>query len=157
MIGYLVDTNVLSYAAPGRAGHASPLVTWMIDHSDHLYLSVVTIAEIDQGIAKARRQGATRQAMKLSAWVEATVALYADRILPIDLGVARLAGLMSDAVRAKGHAPGFPDVAIAATARVHDLMVLTRNMRHFELLDVRASDPFLAPPPDRQRAAASHC
>ena len=149
MIRYLVDTNVLSYAAPGRAGHAAGLITWMVDHSDRLYLSVVTIAEIEQGIAKARRQGATRQAARLSEWVEASILLYADRILPITLDVARLTGFLSDNARGKGHAPSFADVAIAATARVHDLMVLTRNLRHFDPLEAQVWDPFVALPPDR--------
>lgn len=129
----------------------------MVDHSDRLFLSVMTIAKIDQGIAKARRQGASRQAERLSDWVEVLIALYADRILPIGLDVARLAGRLSDDVRGKGHAPGFADVAIAATARVHDLMVLTRNLRHFEPLEVPAWDPFAALPPDRRDAAATHC
>jgi toxin FitB len=149
VIRYLVDTNVLSNAAPGRPGHAPRLVTWMVDHSDRLYLSVVTIAEIEQGIAKARRQGATRQAARLSEWVEASIVLYADRILPINLDVARLAGRLSEDARGKGHAPGFADAAIAATARVHELIVLTRNLRHFEPLDVEVWDPFEALPPDR--------
>jgi predicted nucleic acid-binding protein len=150
VIRYLVDTNVLSYAAPGRAGHAPRLVTWMVDHSDRLYLSVVTIAEIEQGIAKSRRQGASRQAGRLSEWVEASIVLYADRILPINLDVARVAGRLSDDARGKGHAPGFADAAIAATARVHDLMVLTRNLRHFGPLAAEAWDPFDMLPPDRQ-------
>jgi predicted nucleic acid-binding protein len=123
----------------------------MVDHSDRLYLSVVTIAEIEQGIAKARRQGASRKAARLSEWVEASIVLYADRILPINLDVARFAGRLSDDARGKGHAPGFADAAIAATARVHELIVLTRNLRHFEPLDVEAWDPFETLPPDRRR------
>ena len=127
----------------------------MVDRSDRLYLSVLTIAEIEQGIAKARRQGASRQATRLSEWVEASIFLYGDRILPINLDVARVTGTLSDDARGKGHAPGFADVAIAATARVHDLMVLTRNLRHFEPLEVKVWDPFVTLPPDRSGSASS--
>ncbi len=55
---------------------------------------------------------------------------------------AGLAGLLMDRSRAAGHAPGFADLAIAAMAGVHDLTVLTRNMRHFAPLDIPAHDPF---------------
>jgi toxin FitB len=128
----------------------------MIGHTDSLYLSVMTIAEIDQGIAKARRQGASRQAVQLTEWVELAITLYAHRILPIDLEVARLAGVLSDLARGKGHAPGFADAALAATARVHDLTVLTRNLRHFEPLGVPVWDPFANLPPDRHGTPATN-
>jgi toxin FitB len=154
LIGYLIDTNVLSSAAPGRADRAPRLVEWMIGHTDSLYLSVVTIAEIDQGIAKARREGATRKAARLSEWIELVITLYADRILTIDLEVARLAGVLADLARGKGHVPGFADAAIAATAGVHDLMVLTRNLRDFEPLGVPVWDPFPNLPPDRTATPA---
>ena len=157
MTRYLVDTKVLSFAAPGRPDRAPHLVQWMISHTDSLYLSVITVAEIEQGIAKARRQGARRQAAQLTEWVELAIALYARRLLPIDFEVARLAGVLSDLVRGKGHAPRFADAAIAATARVHDLTVLTRNLRHFEPLGVPVWDPFAHLPPDRHTAPATNC
>jgi hypothetical protein len=120
----------------------------MVRHTEHLYLSVLTLSEIDQGIAKARRQGASRRATLLSEWVEAVILLYANRVLPIDVAAARLAGALADLASPKGHAPGFVDVAIAATARVNDLTILTRNLRHFAPLGVPAWDPFVALPQD---------
>jgi hypothetical protein len=147
MSSYLVDTNVLSCAAPGRIGHTPALVHWMVEHSPDLFLSVVTVAEIEQGIATAIRQGAVRQSTRLREWTEAMIALYGDRIMPIDVTVARAAGALSDLARGKGQVPGFADVAIAATAKVHGLVVLTRNLRHFECLGVPVWNPLSALPP----------
>ncbi len=68
--------------------------------------------------------------------------LYGDRVMPFDVAAARLAGLPMDKARATGHAPGFPDLAIAATAGSRGLAVLTRNLRHFAPLGIPAIDPF---------------
>ncbi len=65
-----------------------------------------------------------------------------DRVMPFDIPAARLAGLLMDGARATGQAPGFADLAIAATAGVHDLTVLTRNVRHFAPLDIPVINPF---------------
>jgi hypothetical protein len=139
---YLVDTDVISAAAPSKAAAPAALVQWMEAHSAALHLSAVTVAEIEDGIARARRRGARRQATALAAWLETLLHLHAARILAFDLAVARIAGRLSDLARGKGHAPGFPDIMIAATARQHRLTVLTRNLRHFAPLEVPALDPF---------------
>ncbi|MDX2224563.1 MAG: type II toxin-antitoxin system VapC family toxin [Rhodospirillaceae bacterium] len=143
-MAYLIDTNVISAAAPGRTD--SELADWLDRHSTQLFLSVITIAEIEDGIAKVRRLGASRKAKALSQWLESVLHAYSSRMLPFDLAVARAAGHMSDAARAAGRAPGFPDLAIAATADVHGLTVLTRNLRHFTVLKVPAVDPFAGLP-----------
>ena len=138
---YLVDTNVISARAPSRVTPAE-MAAWMDAHSTELFLSVVTIAEIEDGIAKANREGATRKSRDLSAWLETVLHLYAARILPFDLAIARIAGVLSDQARGQGHAPGFADIMIAATAQRHGLTILTRNLRHFEPLGVPVHDPF---------------
>jgi predicted nucleic acid-binding protein len=142
---YLVDTNVISATAPARAAPAG-LIGWMDAHSDKLFISVVTFAEIEDGIAKVRREGATRKAAALAAWVEALLHLYASKILPVDIAVARIAGGMADLARGAGQAPGFADIMLAATARRHGLTVLTRNVRHFVPLGVPVFDPFAGLP-----------
>ena len=145
---YLIDTNVISAGARAKTqAGAGPvawmdLVTWMDEASDALFLSVVTVAEIEDGIAKARREGATRKAAELAGWLEALVHLYGSRILAIDLAVSRTAGKLSDAARGRGHASGFADILIAATALHHELVILTRNVRHFEPLGVPVLNPF---------------
>lgn len=138
---YLVDTNVISAVSPNRLPTAA-LVEWMDAQSTSLFLSVVTIAEVEDGIAKLRREKATRRSEDLAQWLEAVLHLYSDRILTFDTPAARLAGELSDLARGQGHAPGFADVIIAATARLHALTVLSRNVRHFEPLGVPVLDPF---------------
>ncbi len=143
---FLVDTNVLSAGAPSKTPGLADLVDWMDRNSEHVYLSVITLAEIEDGIAKARREGASRKADRLAEWLEAVLHLYSGRILPLDIPIARAVGALSDLARGRGHAPGFADLGIAATANYLGYMVLTRNLRHFRALDVAAHDPFAALP-----------
>lgn len=142
---YLIDTNVISAAAPTRPVPAE-LVRWMDAHSSSLFLSVVTVAEIEDGIAKLRREGARRKSSHLASWLETVLHLYGDRVLVFDAPVARIAGAISDRARGQGHAPGFADIVIGATAQRHGLTVLSRNTRHFEPLGVAVLDPFAALP-----------
>lgn len=145
-MNYLLDTNVISALAPGRADRPTALIDWLDRRSDDLYLSVVTAAEIRAGIAKAAREGATRKAEALKNWWDTVEYLYGERILPFDLAAASLAGDLADRAKARGQAPGFADVAIAATAGVRGLALLTRNTRHFDILCDVVIDPFATPP-----------
>jgi predicted nucleic acid-binding protein len=143
---YLVDTDVISTGAPSKRLAAPALIRWMGRNSDQLFLSAITVAEITDGIAKARREGARRKATALAEWLEAVLHLYGVRVLPFDVAVARVAGRLSDRARSEGRSPGFPDLAIAATAAAHHLTLLTRNLRHFAPLGIPAYDPFAALP-----------
>jgi predicted nucleic acid-binding protein len=143
---YLVDTNVISAAAPTAGLQRPALVAWMDAHTDDLFLSAITVAEIVDGIAKARREGATRKATELSAWLQTVLHLYGDRVLPFDSPTAETAGMLSDLARSRGHLPGFADIAIAAMALRHDLTILSRNVRDFTPMDVVVVDPFLELP-----------
>ena len=84
-MSYLLDTNVISAVAPTRSDRPRALVDWLDRASAELYLSVVTSAEIREGIAKAQREGAVRKAKALSDWWNAVEHLYAERILAFDL------------------------------------------------------------------------
>jgi len=139
---YLVDTNVLSAGAPTKAVPDPALPAWMEQHSGALFLSVITVAEVQGGIAKAVRQGAFRKAERLGGWLGTVLHLYAARVLPLDVHVALALGRLSDMARAQGQNPGLADLAIAATAQQHGYIVLTRNVRHFLALGVAAHDPF---------------
>jgi hypothetical protein len=139
---YLVDTNVLSTGAPTKAVALPAMLAWMHRNSARLYLSVITVAEVEDGIAKSRRLGAHRKAERLSEWLETLLHLYGSRVLPIDLETARRVGILSDLARGQGQAPGLADLAIAATAQKNGLTVLTRNLRHFAPLGVAALDPY---------------
>ncbi len=139
---YLVDTNVILAGAPTKAVTMAEMIKWMDEHSTKLYLSVVTVAEIEDGIAKARRERAGRKAADLTAWLDTVLHLYGDRVLAFDVTAARVAGELSDLARSKGLAPGFADIVIAATARTRQLIIMTRNVRHFLLLGISSINPF---------------
>jgi hypothetical protein len=145
--GYLLDTNVISATAPANPARDPVVVDWLEAHAASLFLSVVTITEIESGIANAARKEARRKAASLTAWLEALLHLYGRRILPMDTPIARAAGRLDGFARGAGVAPGFADIVIAATAATHDLMILTRNLRHFEPLGVPVRDPFQGLPP----------
>jgi predicted nucleic acid-binding protein len=145
---YLLDTNVISHIAPARRRTATDkeLAVWMVSRSDDLWLSVITATEIEHGIAKAVRTSAMRKAADLAEWWGEIRHYYAGRILPLDLATAQETGRLMDRARAKGADPGFEDVAVAATAKMNGLTVLTRNVKHFEVLSVRYHNPFEALP-----------
>ncbi|MYE13968.1 MAG: type II toxin-antitoxin system VapC family toxin [Gammaproteobacteria bacterium] len=143
---YLVDTNVVSAGAPGRAHRSPALVSWMDRHAESLFLSVVSVTEMARGIAKQRRAGSHARAARLHDWLELLLHLYDGQVLPFDVAAARVAGQLDDRAQALGAAPGFADIAIAATASSRGLTVLTRNLRHFEPLGVVAVDPFVQLP-----------
>ena len=145
---FLLDTNVLSHIAPARrrTDADEALAAWIVSHSDELWFSVITAAEIEDGIAKAMRTGATRKAAGLAEWWGEVRHYYADRILPLDIEVAQEAGRLMDKARAAGISPSFEDVAIAATGKTHGLVVLTRNVKDFDPLNVKYHNPFDALP-----------
>lgn len=142
---FVVDTNVISALASSKRADAKDLAIWLDQASPHLFLSAVTAAEIAAGIAKAERKGASAKARSLGEWWQAVEHFYGEKVLPFDLRCAHLAGRMLD--QARGHRPGFEDIAIAATAQTHGLTVLTRNLRHFVPFRVSALDLFQGLPP----------
>jgi hypothetical protein len=142
--GWLLDTNVLSMTGPSRRPLAPEQAAWFRDRTATLYLSTITVAEIEAGIAKLFRVAATRRAGALRTWFDLILADYSGRVLPFDLAAARIAGALGDAARGIGRHPGFVDVAIAAIAKARDLVVVTVNRRHFEPLGVTVFNPFAA-------------
>jgi len=142
MTGWLLDTNVLSALGPGKRPISDEITIWFEDRTDTLYLSTVTAAEIEAGIAQLRGMGASRRADNLREWFDGILDAYAERVLPFDLPAARIAGKIGDAALAAGRHPGFPDVAIAAIAMSCELVVVTLTRRHFEPLGVAVVDPF---------------
>jgi hypothetical protein len=137
---FLVDTDVLSLPAPTKARPSAPLATWLEARSGELRISSVTIAEIADGIARCRREGAVRKADRLEAWLDTLLHLHAGRVLPMDVAVARIVGTLRDLARASGHTAALADLVVAATARHHGLTVVTGNVRHFAPLGVPVVD-----------------
>jgi predicted nucleic acid-binding protein len=132
---YLLDTMVLSELRKARRD--SLLVAWLRGvRPVDLHLSVVTIGEVEKGIAGQRRRDPAFAA-RLTAWLDDVLRHYAARVLPVDVNVARRWGQLADA---HGHAGA--DLLIAATALEHGLTVVTRNTRHFERTGAALFDPF---------------
>jgi predicted nucleic acid-binding protein len=93
---------------------------WMDLHSASLFLSAVTVAEIEDGISKLRREGATRKSADLTAWLETVLHLYGDRVLAFDVPIARIAGMMADRARGQGQARDLPTSSLLPLRRSTD-------------------------------------
>lgn len=124
----------------------TPLSGWLQAHHQALFLPCIAVAEMAQGIGKLRRAGGAKRADRLDRWLDGLLNVYGDRILALDAPAARLAGQISDTAMTKGCHPGFADVAIAALAQHANLLLLTRNLKHFEPLGVACIDPLINPP-----------
>ena len=144
--GYLLDTVVLSALAPARRIAADAAKqrarAWVAASADAIYLPVTAVAEVTAGIGEREAAGATRHAVELAAWLSAVLASYPDRILAFNRPAALHVRELAREARHRGVAPGFADLTIAAIAREHGLMVVTRNLRHFAPMGVAAFDPF---------------
>jgi predicted nucleic acid-binding protein len=136
---YLLDTNVVSEIRKVRAGRADPAVAAWADAVDAatLFLSAVTVHEIELGVLLAERRD-PRQGASLRAWLtRALMPAFAGRILPVDVAVARASAAL--------HVPDprpLADGFIAATALVHGLTVATRDVADFAPFGVAVVDPW---------------
>ena len=133
---FLLDTNVVSELRRPRPHGA--VLAWLNAMPDaDLHLSAVTIGELQAGVEIARERDAAKAA-EIEVWLEQVAASY--NILPMDARVFRAhARLMH---RRPDH--HIEDAMIAATAKVHNLTVATRNIRDFEPFGVPTLDPFSA-------------
>jgi len=132
---FLIDTDILSALNKRRRGY--DVEAWFDRQRDNdLFLSVISIGEIERGIALQRRSNANF-ASALAEWLDQVLATFSDRILPFDLAAARRWGLLSAAIGHHG-----ADLQIAATALEHGLTVMTRNVSHFDSTGVSIVNPF---------------
>lgn len=126
---FVLDTNVVSELRKAKAGKANRGVTeWARDVPAVLmFVSVISLHELEHGVLLAERRDAA-QGKVLREWLDrSVVTAFADRFLPVDEQVARNAA----ALHVPDPAP-FRDALIAATARVHKMSVVTRNVTDFE-------------------------
>lgn len=135
---YLVDTNVVSELR--RGDRAEPaVVAWATGvDSRAMHLSVMTVFELERGTLRIERRDPV-QGARLRGWLDGVLDRHIGRILPIDSQVARLC--------ARLHVPNprsERDAFIAATAIVHGLTVVTRNVRDFAGTGAVAFDPWAA-------------
>jgi predicted nucleic acid-binding protein len=136
---YLVDTNVISEAR--KRERANPGVRAFfrqtVKESADLYLSAVTVGELRRGVELVRRRGDAKQTALLEKWLDTLVRDFSQHILPIDADIGQVWG----ALRAP-HAEHAINKLIAATALMHDLTVVTRNVDDFVGTGVALLNPF---------------
>lgn len=137
---YLLDTNVVSEIQKGTACNRNVRAWLDTVDDDALRLSVMTILEARKGVAKRARQD-QNAAATYERRLEAIVEAYGHRIIEIDRLVADEWGKMLG--EKEKHRD---DMAFAATARVHGLVIVTRNVKHFRGRGVRVLDPFRKSP-----------
>lgn len=133
---WLIDTMVISEL---RKRTPDPnVVHWLSSAPEKsLFLSVVTISEIQRGIALQRGKDALF-AERLQVWLDAMMRNYGDRVLPVTAEIARRWGELTALAGHDG-----ADVVIAATALEHGLTVVTRNERHFNPFAVPVLNPYI--------------
>jgi predicted nucleic acid-binding protein len=138
---FLLDTNVVSELRKGTSARANPHVIAWASHvpASQLFLSAITVLELESGVLQLERRDA-RQGRILRAWLDNHVLpAFHGRILPVDVAVARCC--------ARLHTPdprGERDGLIAATALVHGMTVVTRNVADFAPTGVATINPWQA-------------
>jgi len=136
---YLLDTNVVSELRKAKSGKADPnVVAWAQPIAvGSLFLSAITVLELELGVLLIERRDPA-QGKVLRAWLDQSVLpAFEGRIVPVDVEVARRCARM--------HVPdprSERDALIAATALVHGMTVVTRNVPDFSGLDLTLLDPW---------------
>lgn len=133
---FLLDTNVISEVRKRRTD-AGVAAWWDRVPASRLYLSVLTIGELRRGVERVSARGDTVHAASLAEWLTKLTSQFADRLLPVDVGVAGAWARLA-------HKRPTPvvDALLAATAIRHDLTLVTRNTRDVEDTGVKILDPF---------------
>jgi predicted nucleic acid-binding protein len=135
-VSYLLDTNIISEVRKGRRANEGVARWYESIRDSDLYLSVLVLGEIRQGLERVRGRDAA-QAAALEQWLRDVRDAFGSRVLPVTQAVAEEWGRMN-ALRP------FPvvDGLMAATAKVHGLTLVTRNVA--DIVDAGADclDPF---------------
>jgi len=140
-VNLLLDTHVLSEVQ--RPAPSPQVLAWLntVDE-DRTFISVASIAALRRGVA-LMENGRRRNA--LADWLANDLPMrFAERVIPIDHGIAERWGDLMAQSRLSGVALSVMDGFFAATALVHDLVLATRNVRDFEAFGVTLFDPWAA-------------
>ena len=133
---FLLDTNIISEIRKGARCDPNVADWFRAIPDDEMFLSVLVIGEIRQGIERLRPRN-RRRAEELQSWLEELLKSFSDRVLPVDSRVAQTWG------RINAH-DSFPvvDSMLAATAEVYGLTLVTRNIGDISRCGVRCLNPF---------------
>jgi predicted nucleic acid-binding protein len=137
MMAFLIDTNIL--AELRKSANGSPAVqAWQVSElmSQDAYLSVLTVGEIRKGIELIGKRDST-QAAALESWLQLLYLEFSDRILPLNLEIAEDWGHLN-----VNRPLPVIDSMLAATARVHGLVLATRNVKDLYGVPLRIVNPF---------------
>jgi toxin FitB len=140
---YLLDTNVVTEASKGEQGDRNVAAWYESMDPDSLCISALAIGEVRAGIEKLRLRQAERAAA-FERQLVLVIDLFADRIIGIDRRIAERWGRLN-----APHRRPAVDALIAATALVHQLVVVTRNVRDFAATGAELLNPFETPPQRR--------
>jgi predicted nucleic acid-binding protein len=135
-VRYLLDTNIISEIRKGSKCDPKVAAWFAGIEEDEVFLSALVLGEIRRGIELARAR-TPEKAAALETWLNALVEGYGDRVLPVDWPVAEAWGRM-----AAKRTVSTVDALLAATARVHDLTLVTRNTSDVADLDAALLNPF---------------
>lgn len=134
---YLLDTNVISELRKGLKAHPGVVAFFTTPDMGQIYLPVQVIGEIRSGIARLRERGDSRQGQMLENWLYTVLQEYGERVLVFDADCAQVWGALM-----AGSDQNPVDKQIAAIALINDLIVVTRNGKHFAGTGVQVLDPF---------------
>jgi predicted nucleic acid-binding protein len=129
--------------SPARAEASPGFLDWLdrMDAGGRLFLSVVTIHEIEKGIALLEHKGAVARSASLKVWLAGLVATYDDRIIAVDAMAAAMAGRLEARAVVSGQDPGMADATIAGIAKARNVTIVTRSSRHFQVFGVDVMSP----------------
>ena len=133
----ILNTNVVSEARKSTC--ASNVQAWLAAQStDQLFITAITVLEIQRGISHLAQRGDESQAAVLARWLDAMVLpAFNSRILPVDHAIARRAAKLTQA-----DSRDYRDALMAATGLVHGAALVTRNIKHFEDSGVLLINPW---------------
>jgi predicted nucleic acid-binding protein len=135
-VTWLVDTNIISEVRKGPRCHPDVAAWWTAVEDRDLFVSALTLGEIRRGVEGVRHRDPTK-ASALERWLRDVSDAFGPRILAVDSAVADAWGRMSAA-----RSVPVIDALLAATAQVHDLVLVTRNTADVAGLGVRTLNPF---------------
>jgi hypothetical protein len=132
---YLLDTNIISELRKRERCNANVARWYSAVGEDDAFLSVLVLGEIRRGIEQIRRDAA--QARALDRWLGELKDVFSDRVLSVDQSIAEEWGRMTAL-----HPASAVDGLLAATARVHGMTLVTRNVAHVSNLGAQILNPF---------------